>query len=267
MDDKLKQAAFSAFFVALRPIARILLRCGVTWKELAGIVKLVYVDVATADYGKHGRPANASRVAILTGLSRRDVKHARDALALGGDAVVEAVSKISHASRVLSGWFQDPDFSDGNRGARLLPPTGERGFEALAKRYAPDIPSTAMLKELKAVGAVAATKSGRLRAKMRYYVPAAPDQDAVLRSGSVLGDVGRTVAENLLRREPRTRFEGRASNAHVPRTAQRAFRQFVEVRGMQFLEEVDDWLSRHEAKQTSDKTRRLGVGVYSIQDD
>jgi hypothetical protein len=267
LDDKLKRAAFSAFSAALRPMARILLRCGVTFKELAELVKLVYVDVATTDYGKHGRPANASRVAILTGLSRRDVKRARDSLAARSGGAPDTVRRINHASRVLSGWFQDPDFLDAKGHPRLLEPTGERGFEVLTRRYAPDIPGTAMLKELKAVGAVTTTKSGRLRAKMRYYAPAAPDQDAVLRSASVLGDLGETVAENLLRREPRTRFEGRASNAHVPRTAQRAFRQFIEVRGMQFLEDVDDWLSRHEAKQPTEKTRRLGVGVYFIQDD
>ena len=82
----------------MRPIARILLRCGVTWKELAELVKLVYVDVATTDYGKHGRPANASRVAILTGLSRRDVKRARDAIEAGAEAL-DPMRKINHASR------------------------------------------------------------------------------------------------------------------------------------------------------------------------
>ena len=61
-------------------------------------------------------------------------------------------------------------------------------------------------------GAVAVTEHGRLRAKMRYYSPAAPDQEAVLRSGSVLEDLGATVAENLVRAEERTRFEGRATN-------------------------------------------------------
>src|SRR4029079_8584536 len=76
--DKLRQAAVSAFAVAMRPLARILLRCGVTWKEIAELLKVVYVDVASEDYAKRGRPANASRVAILTGLSRREVRGARD---------------------------------------------------------------------------------------------------------------------------------------------------------------------------------------------
>jgi len=266
-DHKLRQAAFSAFAVAVRPLVRILLRCGVTWKEIAELLKAVYVDVASADYGKRGRPANASRVAILTGLSRRDVKRARDRLASAAPDAVAPLAKINHASRVLSGWFQDPDFVDAKNKPRLLELAGDRGFEGLAKRYAQDIPSTALLKELKSVGAVAATPQGRLRAKMRYYSPAALDDDAVLRSGSVLEDLGATVAENLMRAGERTRFEGRATNAKIARGGRRKFRDYIESRGMAFLEDIDRWLSQHESTDRKEKTVRLGIGVYQIQDD
>lgn len=265
--DKLRQAAFSAFAVAMRPLARILLRCGVTWKEIAELLKVVYVDVASEDYGKRGRPANASRVAILTGLSRRDVKRARDRLASAAPDALAPLAKMNHASRVLTGWFQDPDFLDAKGKPRLLELAGERGFEGLAKRYAQDIPSTAMLKELKTVGAVATTPQGRLRAKLRYYSPAAPDDEAVLRSGSVLEDLGATVAENLARAEERTRFEGRATNAKIARGARRKFRDYIESRGMAFLEDIDRWLSRHESTDPEEKSVRLGIGVYQIQDD
>jgi hypothetical protein len=267
LDNKLKQAAFSSFLLSMLPVARVLLRCGVTWKELAELLKLVYVDVATADYGKHGRPANASRVAILTGLGRRDVKRARDLLAQSDDQSLGSLEKINHASRVLSAWFQDPDFLDAHGKPRLLSLTGERGFVGLAKRYAPDIPSTAMLKELRATGAVTTTAGGRLKAAMRYYAPAAPDHEAVLRAGSVLADVGAAIAHNLAAGDRPTRFEGRASNRHVPRAQRKAFREYIEKRGMEFLEDVDRWLSDHEAKSSDEKTGRLGIGVYLIQDD
>jgi hypothetical protein len=267
VDNKIKQAAFASFSMLMRPVARILLRCGVTWKELADLVKVVYVEAAIADYGKFGRPANSSRVAILTGLSRREVKRVRDLLAAGGAPELEVLGKINQASRVLSGWFQDPDFVAPNGRPRLLLATGERGFAGLTRRYAPDIPATAMLKELKHTGAVQTTRSGRLKATMRYYAPAAPDQEAVLRGGHVLGDLGETVASNLFGGEEPTRFEGRASNVHVARSARRAFRSYIEQRGMAFLEDVDQWLSAHEARKPGAKTERLGIGVYMIQDD
>jgi hypothetical protein len=265
-DDKLRRAALSAFAVLVRPVARMLLRCGVTWKEAAEVLKVVLVDVATEDFGKRGRPTNASRVAILTGLSRRDVKRARDVAASGEAGVVEPLAKINLASRVLSGWFQDPDFASAAGKPRLLEPTGDLGFEGLTRRYAPDVPSTAMLKELQATGAVTSTARGRLRAQRRYYSPSAPDDDAVLRSGSVLADLGATVAENLFGDRPQQRFEGRATNARIARTARSKFREYLEKRGMELLEDIDGWLTQHEAGP-DEKAVRVGVGVYQIQDD
>ena len=65
----------------LRPIAAILLRCGMTWKEFAEVSKSVFVDVATREFGISGRPTNVSRVSILTGIGRKEVKRQRDLLA------------------------------------------------------------------------------------------------------------------------------------------------------------------------------------------
>jgi hypothetical protein len=268
VDNQLKRAALASTRLLLRPVVRLLLRCGVTWKELAELCRVLYVEVAADDYGKHGRPANASRVAILTGLSRRDVKKVKDFIARGEPDGLLTIARIDHASRVLTGWHQDRDFVDRKGAPRLLPIAGDCGFEALVKRYAPDIPPTAMLKELVSVGAVRETAQGKARAVSRYFMPARLDPDGVVRSGSVLRDFAATVAHNQLRDPSEApRFEGRATNIRVRRVSRRAFREFLEAHGMQFLEEVDRWLSEHEAKSPDEKTDRLGVGVYLIMDD
>jgi len=268
MPNGLKQAAFASSRLLLKPVVRLLLRCGVTWKELAELVKLVYVEVAAEDFGKHGRPTNASRIAILTGLSRREVKRVKEALGRRGNAGFMAVERINHASRVLSGWYQDAEFRSASGKPRLLPIEGERGFAALSKRYAPDIPPTAMLKELSSVGAIRITNEGRVRALARYFMPVSLDPDAVVRAGSVLADLAGNVVYNQLRTaDERSRFEGRATNVRVRRVARKAFEKYLETRGMAFLEDVDAWLSAHEAKSAGEKTDRLGVGVYLIMDD
>jgi hypothetical protein len=268
MSHALKKAAFASLRLLLRPIVRLMLHCGVTWKELAELCKLVYVEVAAEDFGTRGRSANASRIAILTGLSRRDVKRAKDALAAPATDEASAVERIDHASRVLSGWFQDAEFCDAKGRPRALPRDGKGSFALLLKRYAPGIPPTAMLKELKRVSAVRLTPQGKVRAVARYFMPTSLDPDAIVRSGSVLHDMASTVAHNQLRggREP-SRFEGRATNVRVRREARRAFGEYLEKRGMAFLEDVDTWLTAHEAKSADDKTDRVGVGVYLIRDE
>ncbi len=269
MSKELKRAAFASSRLLLRPVVRLLLRCGVTWKELAELCKLVYVEVAAADFGKRGRPTNASRIAILTGLSRREVKRAKELLTEYGEAGLMGIERINHASRVLSGWYQDAEFRSATNGKpRLLPLDGESSFATLSKRFAPDIPATAMLKELRSVGAIRITPEGKVRALARYFMPVSLDPDAVVRVGSVLRDLGDSIVHNQLRSEAeRSRFEGRATNVRVRRVARRAFAEYLESRGMAFLEDIDAWLSAHEAKKSGEKTDRIGVGVYLIMDD
>ena len=244
-----------------------MLRCGVSWRDLAELLKLAYVDVAGEEYGKFGRPANSSRVAILTGLSRREVKRVRDLLAVELGAALESLGKIDHATRVLSGWHQDPSFLDAKGRPRLLPPKGKVSFESLLKKYAPDIPPVAMLKELKRVGVVRETPTGRLRAVSRLVMHDDQDADSIVRIGSVVADLTRTVAYNETRGDDPPRFERRATNLRVRRNKQHAFSSFLERRGMEFLEDVDQWLTDHEATDANERTVRLGVGVYSIKDD
>jgi hypothetical protein len=250
----------------LRPIVRLLLKNGVMWKEFAELAKSVYVDVAGRDYGISGRQTNASRVSILTGLSRREVKKQRDLLE-GQPA--PGPSKTSNATRLLSGWFQDPDFLDPSGEPKLLNREGgSSSFEALHRRYGGDIPASAMLKELLQAGAVAEDK-GKLRAVTRYYMPGALDPEAVIRAGSVVNDLGSTVAWNLVRPEGAlSRIEGRATEPRVPLDRVPEFRVFLEEHGQAFLEVVDRWLHENRATSGADeKTTRLGAGMYMIENE
>lgn len=253
----------------MRPIIQLLLRCGVTWKDFSQTCKTVYVDVASKDYGVHRRPTNVSRIAILTGINRREVSRLRDMLE--NEALSDSTT-LSNASRVLSAWHQDADFTD-KKGVPIdLAPDGEgASFAELLRRYAGDIPSSAMLWELKHVGAVANTEEGKLRVLTRYYMPAKLDPDSIKRFGEVLQDLGSAVFYNISREaQQQPRFEGRAHNLNIDPAAAEKFRKLIAERGEEFLEEMDEWLTAHEitsAKARRTGTRaRLGIGIYLIED-
>lgn len=74
MQEKLKQQVLDAFLLVMRPIVRILLRYGIGYREFLEVTKTAYVDVASSDFGLRGRPTNISRVAVMTGLTRKEVK-------------------------------------------------------------------------------------------------------------------------------------------------------------------------------------------------
>jgi hypothetical protein len=273
--NELKRAALAALRLALRPLFKILLRSGVTWREASEVCKATLVEVATSDFGLHGRPTNMSRVAIMTGLSRREVRRLRDLL--GAEPQIDA-GRMHGATRVLTGWYLDPDFSDAAGQPLDLAFESTTGddtgitFTGLCERYGGDLAPVTMRRELTRVGAMAEMPAGDLRVLMRYYMPLQMDPDAVVRGGSMLEDLGTTVSFNLGKDEDElSRFAGRAINTRIRTTDARRFRTFLETEGQAFLERVDEWLSRHEKPPADDgkKTRsiRVGAGVYGIEDE
>src|SRR5207302_2505394 len=106
----------------LKPLVHVLVRCGVTWKDFAELAKTAYVEVATDQFGKRGRPTNVSRTAVLTGLSRREVRTQREQLDTGPEPLTGYVTK---GSLVLSAWHLEPQFLDAAGKPALLPLDGD----------------------------------------------------------------------------------------------------------------------------------------------
>lgn len=268
MEKTTRQHLAAACRRLMRPIARILIRGGVPFKDFMDLAKEAYVEVAGEDYGIRGRKTNTARVAILTGLSRKEVTRVRKQLVEEqpeGDS-----GYANHASRVLAGWHQDEDFVD--KGGKPLPLNTdgtEPRFGDLLRRYGGDMPSGALLTELKHVEAVRTDEQGRLIANKRYYMPTQLDPSAIERSGSVIEDMAVTVNHNLYRDDGvPSRFEGRATNLRVSRKAAGEFSRLVEKEGENLLYAMDDWLTKHEVGEDEPESAgtRLGVGVYLIKD-
>jgi hypothetical protein len=271
MANKPQRSIVTACLRWLWPVARWLLQSGVTWKEFAELARGVFIDVAEKEFGLRGRPTNVSRIALLTGMTRREVRRYRDSALAAPAPDVRAEDDLNHASRVLAGWHLDAEFIDELGRPRPLDAKGEGAtFAQLVRRYAGDIPVTALTKELLRSGSIERTATGGYSVLRRFYMPRAMDGQAVERAGAVIADLATTVEHNLSREagEP-PRFEGRAQNRHIDPRQLPAFRAFMEREGQAFLERFDEWLSAHEMPQdesTAATTLRLGVGVYAIQE-
>lgn len=252
----------------LNPVVHVLLKCGVTYKEFAEAARGAYVDVASRKFGRRGRPTNVSRVALLTGLARREVRRQREALE---NRDHESTGLVTKGSLALSAWHQLAPFADAQGRPRPLSFDGASpSFTELARHVgASDVAPATLLKELKSAGAVEELADGRLRALARNFIPHSLDATLIRLWGSVLGDIANTYEHNLLRAPATvTRFERAAVNGRIDPDAVPAFREFLEREGQAFLERADAWLTAHQIDDTGDATTgvRLGVGVYHVQD-
>ena len=248
----------------LRPVASVVMKCGMTWKEFADLSKSVFVEAATEEFGIRGRPTNVSRVSILTGISRKEVKRQRELLE---QPQASLSSKTSDATRVLSGWHQDPQFLDANGAPLPLRASGgEPGFATLFARYGGDTPEQTLIRELLNAGSIETDAQGRFVARSRYHMPVAMTEGNIRFFGSNLFDHAQTLNNNITGKRDARRFEGFAVDERIAAAAADEFRAFVDRRGQEFLEEVDDWLNNYRADSPNKKsaTVRLGVGVYAI---
>lgn len=132
----------------LRPLARLLIARGVTYPTLSELLKRVYLQVCMDDYSLPGHRLTDSRVSLLTGLHRKDVRRLREEPV---DAL-EAPRMVTWGSRLVSLWLALPEYCDGTGEPCPLPRLSSHGqehsFESLAARVTRDIGARAILDEL-----------------------------------------------------------------------------------------------------------------------
>jgi len=247
----------------LRPIVRFLLRQGVLWNEFADLAKETYVEIARAEYGIEGRPTNNSRVAMLTGLSRREVARVRDTLLEAAPHANDR--KGNRMARILAGWHKDPRFTTSDEAPRDLT-KGE--FEDLLSAYAGDLPHTAVRKEMLKHELAKELSDGELRVLKRDFIYSDLDPEIVRQMGIALHDHATTLDHNLnQQRKGSPRFERLAENSAIPAASVDEFERYVAERSMAFLEDVDAWLSEHTSEEENATTVRVGAGAYLIRND
>jgi hypothetical protein len=152
MKDKKNNKLNKIFLALLKPLARLFLRYGRGYREYSELAKAAFVSVAAEDYGVHGRPTNVSRIAAMTGLTRKEISRIRKRIENSEAAVTERGTPLQE---VLDAWQSTDEFlfCDGKPG--VLPLHGGPGsFQSLVKQFAGDIPEGAMRKELQRIGAV-----------------------------------------------------------------------------------------------------------------
>ena len=63
----------------LRPLVRLLIRSGITFPVATELLRELYVNVAENDFGLPDKEQTDSRVSLLTGIHRKEVRRLRGA--------------------------------------------------------------------------------------------------------------------------------------------------------------------------------------------
>lgn len=249
----------------LSPLVRLLLRHGVSHAEFANWARQVYVREAFQHFGMHDKTPTTSRVAIVTGINRKEVKRIREL----PDDVDTGVSKHNRAVRVVTGWLQDQSFQDEAGQARALRyGNPEDGFNQLVKRHGGDVPARAVLDELTRVGTVE-HRDGVVRLLQQGYVPHQSESAMLDIFATSACDLLTTLDHNLNGGQPR-RLQMSVAYDQVSTQGREVFRQLSAEQGMQLLRTLDESLSPHDQTgpnaQPGNGSHRVGLGLYWIEE-
>jgi len=264
MGQNVKEHLRLAVRMMLKPLVRLLISQGVSHGDFSEAAKDVYVEMAIRHFDKSEK-LNQSRTAILTGLTRKEVKNVIDR-ALSA----EPHSKnFSRPSRVLAGWHSDPKYI-GPYGVPLEIPyesTGDGGasFTELVRTYSGDMAPRPMLRELIRVGAVVELENKTYKAVRRDFEAEALSPELVARLGKVGHYFFSTAAANIEKKEQGSGYFDRRvyTDQGLAPESIIEFDAYIKQRGQEFLEELDNWIVSME-KSDKGKPERRNTGLCMV---
>lgn len=269
MQDDTQQKILNAFLVALRPIAKILLRFGIGFREFSETAKIAFVDVASTEYGLRGRPTNISRVAVMTGLTRKEVRRIREKINTGNEA---AKVKSTPLSEILHRWYSESEYLDSTGLPIALDFSGGSfSFSSLVKKFGGDIPPGAMRTELKRVGAVEETDQGKLKIVSRVIHPVGERDNLITAVVHAVYPLISTIAHNVdPDRDGSTWAQINTYSQSIRKTDFPRLKRISLDRLHEVSESFDDlfmaYETLHENDQTEDDKNVVAVGVFYFEE-
>jgi hypothetical protein len=261
------QILVAAIARLLRPLVRVLLRNGVSYGTFADIAKRQFVEIARDEFSVEGRKQSVSRVAVITGLTRKEVARV-GSLRQPEDA--EGRDRYNRASRVIAGWRRDRAFLDRSGKPRVLPVTGTaNSFQALVRRYSGDVPYRAILDEMRADGSLERLDGNRVRLSQRAYLPRADESMTLHILGVDTALLIDTIDHNMSRTGDPPKFQRKVLYDNLPDEALPELRRLSADAAQTLLEKLDGWLARHD-RDTNPGTagsgrNTAGLGIYYFE--
>ncbi|MBS1136442.1 MAG: hypothetical protein H6R11_396 [Proteobacteria bacterium] len=258
------KALVKALRHVLYPLARVMLSKGITLPFLIELLKSVFVAVAEREFRIGNRPQTDSRISLLTGVHRKDIRRLRHLAHESGESTPAAVS---FGSQLVAAWMGSPQYLNQEGHPlplpRLASAAGELSFEGLVASVSKDIRSRAVLDEWLRLGVVHIDEEDRVILNTEAFVPQKGFEEKMFYFGHNLHDHIAAAAHNVLEDGP-TFLErsvhydalNDGSIADLAELAERAGMQAALTVNRKAME-----LEKRDAASTDPK-RRITFGIY-----
>lgn len=262
-------ALVSAVRHLLRPLVKMLLAHSVTYPFLSNLLKSIYVEVAAKEFQLQGKPQTDSRISLLSGVHRKDVKNLRPENMLEQTMIPPTVSLSAKLVRL---WASDPQRVDETGRHRPLPRLmsegGEASFEGLVSSVSKDIRSRVILDEWLRTGIATIDAEGRVCLNTDAFFRESGFDEKVYFVGQNLYDHLSAASQNLQGQHPPLLERSIHGNTLTPESIAE-LDALTRKLGMQVLDTVNKRVAELETRDAGkpDAHQRMSFGVYYFSEE
>ncbi|PYB79609.1 hypothetical protein DMX11_07060 [Pseudomonas sp. LB-090624] len=260
----LPPSMLSALQRVMRPLVRLMLRKGVTYTMFADLLKQVFVDVAHHEFRLNETPPTDSRISLLTGVHRKDVRRLRSD---AGKAPEALPANITLGAQLVSVWTTSPPFCSAPGQALPLPRLasvgGDCSFDALVAKVSTDIRGRVVLDEWLRLGVVRLDEQDCVHLEAQAFVPQKGFDEKAAYFGHNLHDHACAAVHNLSC-EGQPFFERSVHYDALSAASVEHLRDVVAKDGMQTLLAFSRLAAELESVDTpsEEQRQRITVGLY-----
>jgi hypothetical protein len=250
-----------------RPLARFLIQRSIPFPFAANLLRRVYVDVAVKEFPVPGKPQTDSRITLLTGVHRKDVKRLRHE----PHVPLRAPRVASLSSQLIARWTTLPAYLDEQGAPQALPrlpgDAGAHSFESLVRSLNTDIRPRVVLDEWLRLGIAALDDDDRVHLEVQAFVPSKGSDEMTYYFGRNLHDHIAASVHNMLGAEPL--LERSVHYNNLSGAAVTELNALAKERAMQVLQELNARALQFQQRDsgTPGASHRVNFGVYFFTED
>ncbi len=250
----------------LKPLVRLLIHQNITYIGLLDLLKNTYIEVAEESFGIENKRLTDSRISLLTGVHRGDVKRIRME---GLDQPTEKEIKASLSAQMMSIWAGHQAYLDANGEPVSLyryAQDGSPSFEELVLSVSKDKHPRSILDEWMNQGLVKLFEKDskeQITLSEKGYVPEADFEEKLFFAGKNIGDHLSVVVHNLENQTP-PMFDRAVYYHQLTTDSIKTLEDTSKTKMMHTLTEINQLASQlqDQDKQADNATHCMHVGAY-----
>ena len=145
--NKTQAALVKAVTMLCKPLIRLLIEKGITFPQFRELMKELYVEVADEQFALDDKKPSDSRIFVLTGIHRKDIKRIRQQNETESQPIA---SSASLSGEIIARWSSMPEYLDDKGKPKQLLKSGkgkQAGFDQLVSSVSKDVRSRVILEE------------------------------------------------------------------------------------------------------------------------